>query len=295
MKVLKNASLRDFTTIRVGGKALYFFTPSSLGELREVIRFSREENLPFYVLGRGANTIFGNVEGVVLHTRLLRGIRVKESGEEVEISALCGTPLKEIQKIALELKAGEFYKLYGFPASVGGAVAMNAGAFGREVADFLREVYVLSWEGELLKLTREELNFSYRNSPFPKMGIVFKAVFTLKKTKNSLKKELERIKRERILKQPLNLPTSGSTFKNPPGHFAGKLLEEAGLKGFRLREAGFSKKHANFIVNYGRAEPEEIKELIEMAKERVKSFAGVLLEEEVKFVEARRSDGWKVL
>ncbi len=295
MELEKNAPLREYTTIKVGGKALYLARPASLGELRLTLKLAREENLPLCVLGRGANTIFGDVEGVVLHTGLLRGVEVRESEKEVEVKALCGTPLKEIHRIALKAGAEGFYRLYGFPASVGGAVAMNAGAFGVEISDFLKEVCFLSWEGELVSLKREELDFSYRSSPFPEIGIVFWAVFRLRKTERDVKKELERIRRERIRKQPLNLPTSGSTFKNPPGHFAGKLLEEAGLKGFRLGRVGFSEKHANFLVNYGGAEPQEVKELIGLAKERVRTLTGFLLEEEVRFLEARRSDGWKVL
>jgi len=177
---------------------------------------------------------------------------------------------------------------------VGGAVSMNAGAFGVETSDFLKEVYFLSWDGELVKAQKEELEFSYRKSPFPQLGIVYKVVFEFEFSKEPIREDYARIRQIRKEKQPINLPTSGSTFKNPKGDYAGRLLEKVGLKGFRLKELAFSEKHANFLVNLGNANFSEVRDLIDLAKERVFNAFGVILEEEVKLIENSSLDGWKV-
>ncbi|GAB6065164.1 UDP-N-acetylmuramate dehydrogenase [Aquifex pyrophilus] len=295
MEVYKDFPLRDLTTIKVGGKALYYVEPRTLKEIKDAINFSKIKELPLFILGNGSNTIFGDIRGVVLSTPRLKGMKVRKEGDTFFIEVLCGTPLKEIIRISLSENLEGIYRLLGFPASVGGAVSMNAGAFGVEISDFLEEVYVLNWEGELIRYKKEEINFSYRSSPFPKEGIVFKAVFRLKKSEKNVKEEYTRIREERRKKQPVNLPTSGSTFKNPKGSYAGKLLEESGLKGFKLKNAGFSEKHANFLINYGNASFSEIRELIDIAKEKVYENCGINLVEEVKLVESSGNNGWEIL
>ncbi|AAC06751.1 UDP-N-acetoenolpyruvoylglucosamine reductase [Aquifex aeolicus VF5] len=211
------------------------------------------------------------------------------------MEAFAGTPLKDLIRFSVKENIRNFYKLLGFPASVGGAVSMNAGAFGVEISDFLKEVYFVDWEGKLQKAKRDELSFSYRKSPFPELGIVYKVVFELGKSEENILPKYEKIRRIRKEKQPINFPTSGSTFKNPKGNFAGKLLEEVSLKGFRLKNVGFSEKHANFLVNYGGGTFSEVVDLINIAKERVYENFGIVLEEEVKLIESSGSDGWKVL
>ncbi|WP_461831622.1 UDP-N-acetylmuramate dehydrogenase [Aquifex sp.] len=295
MEVRHNFPLKELTTIKVGGKALYYIEPQNLRELKEAIEFTKAYDIPLFILGNGSNTIFGDIKGVVINTSRIRGIKVRNERVHFFIEALCGTPLREIVRLSLSENLGGIYKLLGFPASVGGAVSMNAGAFGAEISDFLEEVYILSWEGELVRYKREEINFSYRCSPFPEKGVVFKAVFRLKKTTENVRERYTRIRETRKKSQPINLPTSGSTFKNPEGSYAGKLLEQAGLKGFRLKEAGFSRKHANFLINYGNASFSEIKELIDIAKEKVYEHFGIKLSEEVKLVESSGNNGWKVL
>ena len=295
MFFLKDFPLKDFTTIKIGGRASFYAQLSNLKEISLCIDFSKSRDIPFFVLGNGSNTIFGDVKGLVVSLKNLKGIKVKEFKGRFILETLAGTPLKDLIRFCVRENLKDFYKLLGFPASIGGAVSMNAGAFGVEISDFLKEVYFVDWEGKLQKAKREELSFSYRKSPFPELGIVYKVVFELEKSEENVLSEYERIRKIRRERQPINLPTSGSTFKNPEGNFAGKLLEEVGLKGFRLKNVGFSEKHANFLVNYGEGTFSEVLDLISIAKERVYENFGILLEEEVKLVESSGSDGWKIL
>ncbi|AAC06766.1 UDP-N-acetylmuramate dehydrogenase [Aquifex aeolicus] len=295
MLFLKNVPLQNLTTIKIGGRVSFYAEPSDLKEISLCIDFSKSRDIPLFVLGNGSNTIFGDVRGLVVNLKNLKGFKVKEIKGKFFVEAFSGTPLKDLIRFSVKENVKSFYKLLGFPASVGGAVSMNAGAFGVEISDFLKEVYFVDWEGKLQKAKRDELNFSYRKSPFPKLGIVFKVVFEFERSKENILPKYEKIRRIRKEKQPINLPTSGSTFKNPEGNFAGKLLEKAGLKGFRLKNVGFSEKHANFLVNYGGGTFSEVVDLINIAKERVYENFGIVLEEEVKLIESSGSDGWKVL
>ncbi|HID66168.1 MAG TPA: FAD-binding protein [Aquificaceae bacterium] len=143
MYLEENFSLKELTTIKVGGRAKFYIEPSSLEELKNSIEFSQKLDIPLFILGKGSNTIFGNIGGLVVNTRRLKGISIREKDNEVLVECLCGTPLKSIIKLSLKEKLKDFYKLLGFPASVGGAVAMNAGAFGVEISNFLDEVYFI--------------------------------------------------------------------------------------------------------------------------------------------------------
>ena len=295
MLLEKNFPLKNLTSIKIGGRALYYAEPRNLKELSELIKFSQAQDIPLFILGNGSNTILGDIKGAVIHTKNLSGLKLHRRNGKLTVEVLSGTPLREIIKLAVKENLKGIYKLLGFPASVGGAISMNAGAFGVEISEFLKEVYFLSWEGEPIKASRKELEFSYRKSPFPELGIIYKAVFEFEVSGEPILADYNRIRKIRKEKQPINLPTSGSTFKNPEGDYAGRLLEKAGLKGFKLRELAFSEKHANFLVNLGNASFSEAKDLIDLAKEKVYDAFGVILKEEVKLIESSRSDGWKVL
>ena len=292
----KGVSLEKFTTLRIGGRADYFFQPENLKDLKTFILWVREKDIPLYILGNGSNTVFGDVHGVVLSLRGIRGLDVLQVNKNfLKVRSLAGTPLKDLIRLALRYNLKDIYRLYGFPASVGGAVAMNAGAFGVEISQFLESVRILTWEGDLIDVSARDISFSYRSSPFPDMGLVVEATFRLEISDRDTKEDFVRIKKLRQEKQPLNLPTSGSTFKNPYPFYAGKLLEEVGMKGFRLGGVAFSEKHANFLVNLGGGTFEEVKTIVAQAKKRVYEEKGIVLEEEVKIVESSGSNGWKVL
>ncbi|MDW8032631.1 MAG: UDP-N-acetylmuramate dehydrogenase [Aquificaceae bacterium] len=294
MKFLSGMPLSSFTTLRVGGVAKHFCKPADRDELRRAMFFAMEKGIELFPLGRGANTIFGNFEGLVLNTRRLRGMKVKRTGKALLVEATAGENLSEIVKLSLEANLEGFYKLAGFPATVGGAVAMNAGAFGYEVSRHLTQVEFMDWEGRLHRVKACELEFSYRSSPFPELGIVVSAVFEIPFFQGDIREDYRAIVSKRKKTQPINLPTSGSTFKNPPGDYAGRLLERVGMKGYRLGGVAFSELHANFLVNLGGGTYGQVVKIIEEAKKRVYQEFGISLEEEVRLVEGSGAYGWKI-
>lgn len=287
----RNVNLSPFTTIRIGGIASYFFEPKSLEELKYSLLFSLEKAIPIFVLGRGSNTIFGNFHGLVLSMRAFDGVKVIQRGEKGIIIAQAGVKLSKLISLSVRENWEGLYRLVGFPATVGGAVAMNAGAFGYEISQNLREVVFINWEGRIERAKREDLEFSYRSSPFPKLGIVLSALFEVSRARERVREEYKRIKDIRLSKQPINMPTCGSTFKNPAGDYAGRLLEKVGMKGYRIGDVAFSEKHANFLVNLGRGSYEEVIKIIQEAKRRVFESFGIKLEEEVKLIESSGAYG----
>ncbi|MFN4012801.1 MAG: UDP-N-acetylmuramate dehydrogenase [Aquificaceae bacterium] len=291
---IKNLELWPYTTIRIGGKALYFCEPRNLEELRYALFFALDKSLPLFILGRGSNTIFGDFEGLVISMRRFEGFGVKREGDLFHITAQAGVLLSKLIHLSLKEGLEGFYRLVGFPATVGGAIAMNAGAFGYEISEHLREVAFLDWDGQLHIAKKEELSFSYRSSSFPELGVVLMGAFAVPRAKGDIREEYKAIKERRVSKQPLNLPTCGSTFKNPPGHFAGKLLEEVGMKGYRVGDVAFSEKHANFLINLGRGTYEQVLKIIQEAKRRVFESFGISLEEEVRLIESGCTYGRKV-
>ena len=295
MELLRNFDLSRLTSIRIGGRARYLLIPESVEDLSKAVLMSREKDLPLFLLGGGSNTIFGNVEGFVVSLSRIRGMKVRENKNGLTVEALAGTPLKEITSLALKENLEGIYRLLGFPASVGGAVAMNAGAFGVEIKDFLIEVRYLDWSGELRTAGKDELEFSYRSSPFPELGIVVSCLFEFRKSSKPVGEDYRRVRDLRKKTQPINVPTSGSTFKNPLPRKAGELLEKVGMKGFRVGGVAFSEKHSNFLVNTGGGSMEDVRRLVEEAKRRVYEEFGVKLEEEVRLIEDSGADGWKVL
>jgi UDP-N-acetylmuramate dehydrogenase len=245
-------------------------------------------------LGRGANTIFGDFEGIVINTKMLRDLKIRERDGGLEIIAQAGVPLNTLVELGVKENLEGIYRLVGFPATVGGAIAMNAGAFGYEISQHLKAVKFLSYEGEEILLKREDLSFSYRSSPFPYMGIIFEAIFFFPKLNYGVYEEYERIKSKRKESQPIQMPTAGSTFKNPPTDSAGQLLERVGMKGYRVGHVAFSEKHANFLINLGGAIFEDVVKIINHAKRRVFEEFGIVLEEEVRLIESSSAYGWKV-
>ncbi len=295
MLIRRNEDLSAFTSIKIGGRADYFIQAKNVKDLKDSLLLSRDKDLPLFILGGGSNVICADIKGVVVNTRDLKGLKIKPTKEGILIEAMAGTYLRDLVLLSLKENLWGIHRLYGFPATVGGAVAMNAGAFGVEIKDFLQEITFLDWEGNILTLKANEVDFSYRESPFPKMGIVVSCLFLLKKSPYNVKDEFNRIRRKRKKTQPINKLTCGSTFKNPPGDFAGRLMERVKLKGYKIGRIGFSEIHANFLINYGGATFQEALILIKEAKKRVLEEFGIELQEEVKLIENSSFNGWKIL
>ncbi len=266
MKV-KTLPAEKLTTLGIGRERRVCF-PETLNELISLVK---DGLLP---IGGGSNSVLAGESPLI---SLKNFNRIELEGELLRVGA--GVPLSKVLKLQVKEGFSLFEFLAGIPkATVGGAVAQNAGAFGREVSDFLVEVTFVTYRGEVKKLN-DFKGFGYRRSPFPKEGVVVEAVFKVERARGS--KVRERLKDfvfRRLSKQPpFYLKTAGSTFKNPPGESAGRLLDLCGLKGFKLGGLRFSQKHANFLVNEGEAELKDFKEIVAVARERVLEKLGVEL------------------
>ena len=282
--VLKQEAMSRHTTFRTGGEAEILVTPD-FAALPRVIACCREQKVPFLVIGNGSNLLVGDdgIAGVVIEI----GRRMSEiQMEGNEITAQAGALLSAVAAKAAAAGLSGFEFASGIPGSIGGAVVMNAGAYGGEMKDVLTRVCVLSAKGEILNLPAEELNLSYRHSIIPGEGcIVLSASLRLQPGKqDAIYSYMEELKEKRVTKQPLEYPSAGSTFKRPEGYFAGKLIEDAGLKGCQLGGAQVSEKHCGFVINKDHASAADIRALMEHVQKTVLEKYGVKLEPEVKFV-----------
>ena len=265
----------EITTIGVGAPRKVYF-PESVGELRSLLK----ENLP--VIGGGSNSVLSDSKTPLISTAFLKEVKF----ENGKLTLGAGVKLSQVLKLQQREKFSLLEFLAGIPrATVGGIVAQNAGAFGREVKEILDSVtYIEQESGELLTLKREEIEqlFGYRKTPFPEIGTVVSATFRVKPLRN-VKQSIENFVKLRLSKQPpFYLKTAGSTFKNPPGNSAGRLLDAAGLKGFRVGNVFFSDIHANFTINRGKSCFSEFSELIRLARDKVKKLFNIELELEIK-------------
>lgn len=281
----ENEPLKNHCWYQIGGPADLFADPNDQQDLSEILRYCRISNIPFFVLGNGSNILISDsgFRGIVIS--LKKGF---SSAEILDTTVKAGAGMIVPRLVMQCEKAGlqGIETLAGVPGTVGGAVKMNAGAHGTEIFDCIASVSFL--EGERVKTAaKKEIRYAYRHVPtFDSPDrVILSAELTLQRGD---RREIEQ-RRKRFLKirqqtQPINLPCSGSTFKNPPGNYAGKLIEEAGLKGLRVGNASVSDKHGNFIVNEGGARAEDVLEIIRKIRETVKTRFGVSLELEIMLV-----------
>ncbi len=284
IEIKENVSLKELTTFKIGGNAEIFVSVKDADEVAYVMKKVKEYNMPLFVLGKGSNLLVSDkgVKGVVLNMCGIDDIRFEGS------KVICGAGLHLQKLCALALEKGlsglEF--AFGIPGSVGGALYMNAGAYGGEIKDCVVSAKCIDKEGNTLVLSRDEMALGYRTSVFKNSGyIITEATFSLKEDdKEQIKARMNDFMSRRKDKQPLEFASAGSTFKRPQGHFAGALIEKNGLKGLSVGDAAVSEKHAGFVINKGSAKSEDVKELIEIIKKTVYENDGVILEPEVIFV-----------
>jgi UDP-N-acetylmuramate dehydrogenase len=283
-KISFNELMKNHTSFKVGGPADVFASPSTIEELAALIKFFSDQNIPIIVIGNGSNLLVkdGGIRGAVICLTAIRTLRV----EGLRLYAAAGALLSAASNEALRqsLKGMEFAS--GIPGTVGGAVTMNAGAYGPEIKDIIEGATVMDYDGNTFYLTREELELSYRNSIIErKHYIVLEAVFKLEiGNAADIKNRMDELNRRRSDKQPLSYPSAGSTFKRPEGYFAAKLIEDSGLKGFSLGGAMVSEKHSGFIINYKDSTATDILKLIQNVKSIVNEKFGVIMETEVKII-----------
>lgn len=275
--------MKNHTTFRVGGPAEFFVMPRTAEEVKKVIDLCRRESFPYYIIGNGSNLLVSDqgYRGVAL--QIYKEMSCIEIEENV-IVAQAGALLSAIANKALENGLTGFEFAAGIPGTLGGACVMNAGAYGGEMKDVLKEVTVLTEEGEVLTIPKENLELGYRTSIIARKGyIVLEARIQLREgEKEAIKSLMEELKDKRVSKQPLEFPSAGSTFKRPEGYFAGKLIQDAGLRGFSVGGAQVSEKHCGFVINRENATAADVAELMRQVSARVEEEFGVKLEPEVK-------------
>lgn len=273
------------TTFRAGGPADYYIEPGNPDELCEVLLLCREEGMPCFVIGNGSNLLVSDTgyRGAIVSTgKACTNITVKGT----RITAGAGVPLSTVSRLAMQAGLAGMEFASGIPGSMGGAVAMNAGAYGSEMKDILVSALALTDEGKIVRLSSGDLGLEYRTSVISKRGyIVLEAEFSLKPgLSEEIRGRMEELARRRREKQPLEYPSAGSTFKRPEGHFAGKLIQDAGLRGLAVGGAQVSEKHCGFIVNRGGAAASDIMRLCREVQRRVEERFGIALEMEVKIL-----------
>lgn len=284
-RVESNVSLREYTTWRVGGPAEVLVEPAGIGDLCLVVEYARERDIPLTVIGNGSNLLISDegIGGIVvkLGPRMSR-IVIGEGFIQVE----AGARLAGILTAARDAGCGGLEFLAGIPASVGGAVAMNAGANGSSIGDRVLEATVVDLNGKVHFKTHDELGFGYRTSALHDEAAIVVSVKLgcFPKSAAAIRAEVEQHLARRKQTQPLEYPSAGSVFRNPPGETAGRLIELAGAKGLRIGDAEVSRKHANFIVNLGAAKSREIRQLMFQVQRLVSEQTGIWLEPEVKLL-----------
>ncbi len=279
----ENCPMSPYTTFHIGGEADVLVSPKNREELKQSLLLAKQHGLPIMMLGKGSNLLVSDngIEGVVIH--LGEGFDEIELTDENTVVCGAGASLAALCSFALSNSLCGLEFAYGIPGSVGGAVYMNAGAYGGEVKDVIASVTYLTPDGEIKTAAGEELDFSYRHSRFSgKNDVILSAEFKLSlDEKEKIRERMDDYIGRRKDKQPLNFPSAGSVFKRPEGHFAGTLIEQSGLKGYTIGGAQVSEKHAGFIINIGGATCKDVLDLIEHIKAVVFERYGVVLENEV--------------
>ena len=277
--------MNKHTSFKIGGPCEIFIEPESVSEVLAVIDYLNKNGIEFIVIGNGSNLLVSDlgIDGVVIK------IGSKLSNIEVngnEIYTESGALLSKVANVALANDLGGMEALSGIPGSIGGAIYMNAGAYGTEIKDVIKEVTFVNEKGEIITLGCEELELGYRKSIFTnKNFIIISCILALKKGDNEEIKALMReYTKRRCEKQPLSYPSAGSTFKRPQGYFAGKLIEDCGLKGYSIGGAMVSELHAGFVINYDNATAKDVMDLIEYIKNKVIEKFGVEIEPEIKII-----------
>ncbi|HIV85384.1 MAG TPA: UDP-N-acetylmuramate dehydrogenase [Candidatus Monoglobus merdigallinarum] len=281
----QNEPMSAHTTFRIGGAADMYFTPGSADEIARLVKLLRQHSVPCYIIGNGSNLLVGDkgIRGAVVE--IGRGFGdISVSGSVV--TAQSGVLLSKLSNFAASKGLSGLEFASGIPGSLGGAVYMNAGAYGGEMKDVVTRVVYLSDECEVCELSADECCFDYRRSFFSdKNCVILAAEMQLKeRDTEAIRADMRELSAKRTAKQPVDKPSAGSTFKRPAGGFAAALIEQAGLKGFSVGGAMVSDKHSGFVINNGGATAEDVVRLIEHIKEKVMEVHGIELQTEVKLI-----------
>lgn len=287
LEIKENVLLSAFSTFRIGGNARLMAFPSTQAQVQRCVKLAADCGIRTEILGNGSNFLFPD-EGVFaffIHTANLQSIQLQDDGKT--ILAESGALLARIANFAAEHALTGFEFAHGIPGSLGGAVTMNAGAYGGQMADVIRKTNAISAQGQLLSFSGQAHQFSYRHSVFSSdSACILSAEITLEKgDRDAIKETMAQLSVRRRESQPLEFPSGGSTFKRPQGHFAAALIDQCGLKGLSVGGAQVSQKHAGFIINCGGATCADVLSLVAQVKKKVYEKTGVALELEIKTLE----------
>jgi UDP-N-acetylmuramate dehydrogenase len=287
-EIKKDVNLSSLTSWQIGGRADFFCAPKNITELKQAYQWALEKNLPTTLLGGGSNVLISDrgVRGLVLSLKSLVGISILSELDFLELEVYSGTPKSELLKVFLKYKLPAALFLSGLPGEVGGGVVMNAGVSEnikpKEFCEIVNWIEVLKPDGSLQKYNTNELQWEYRQCKGWQPGIILRVgIKTPLNQDLGILKQVKEFNRVRLSKQPLDMPSCGSVFKNPEGHKAAELIERCGLKGFQIGQAQVSMKHSNFIVNLGKASSEDTWKLIQEVKSVVKDKTKIELHTEV--------------
>ena len=288
-QILENEPMKNHTTFRIGGPADVLVCPETEDGFIRGLGWCRRQKIPVYIIGNGSNLLVGDkgFRGVVFKIcRNLDKTDIIEEDSVVRVHAGAGAMLAKLAKDVSAEGCGGFEFATGIPGTLGGAVAMNAGAYGGEMKDILKSVRAVDMEGNIREFSLEELELGYRTSRIQKEDwIVLSAEMVFEKgDAGAIMARVDELSRQRRQKQPLEYPSAGSTFKRPEGYFAGKLIQDAGLKGYRVGDAMVSEKHSGFVINAGAATAEDVRRLMADVDGRVYEKFGVHLEPEVRLI-----------
>ena len=283
-EIMINSLMKEHIYFKVGGPVDILLNPSKSEQIIKTIRICRENNIPYIVIGNGSNLLVkdGGIRGIVIKLCALNKLEI--NGDSIKAGA--GVLLKDVSEFALENSLTGFEFACGIPGSVGGAVFMNAGAYDGEIKNVVKEIEVIDKEGNYKVLRGDEIKLGYRTSNIKdEKYIVISATFKLTPgDKGKIESRIKELTEKRESKQPLEYPSAGSTFKRPEGYFAGKLIEDSGLKGYQIGGAAVSEKHSGFIINKDNATAKDVLDLIKYVQKEVKSKFGVELTPEVRIL-----------
>jgi UDP-N-acetylmuramate dehydrogenase len=287
-RLRRDEPLARYTSMKIGGPADYFIEVDSGAALAEVVIAVRRHQLPLWLLGNGSNVLISDrgVRGAVLHlTGEFKKVEWRDAGDTIEVAAGAACAVTQLVRQASRMGYAGLEFAEGIPGSVGGALTMNAGAYGSEFEKVVERVEAINSDGQPVAFSRAQMKFSYRDSHLPGGTVVTRVVLRLRREEAArVNAKLRELVGKRKGSQPSGFPNSGSMFRNPPGDFAGRLIEAAGLKGLRIGQAQIALRHANFIVNLGGAKAAEVRQLMEAAQREVRRRFNIDLVAEVKFV-----------
>ncbi len=295
-----NEPMKKHISFKVGGIADCYIKIENISELKQILKFSKENKIPFFIIGNGSNILVTDkgIRGIVIQIKINKFEIIKnpnnknkqnEKNQDVQVIIGAGNKMAEIAQKLLKENITGFEELAGIPGTIGGAIKMNAGAYKKEIKDILESATVIDYEGNIIKLNNQDLKFEYRKSIlFQKKYIVIEAELNLRTGKqDNIKTKMEEYKKNRFEKQPIEYPSAGSTFKRGENFITAKLIDEAGLKGYSIGDAQVSNKHAGFIINKGNATAQEILELIEYVKKKVYETSKEKISLEIEIVGER--------